>query len=126
MMTRMPGRAVRASSPLRRHPGRRPSAAALSAAPMRAAYTAESLPARFLASHSPCKSLTYLEATPGIEPVLQAVTRLVLPGELAEREVYELRNRIARAEEHIERRLQEAIADDKVVELPNWRRDVVA
>jgi hypothetical protein len=40
--------------------------------------------------------------------------------------VYELRNRIARAEEHIERRLQEAIADDKVVELPNWRRDVVA
>jgi hypothetical protein len=51
---------------------------------------------------------------------------LVLPGELAEREVYELRNRIARAEEHIERRLQEAIADDKVVELPNWRRDVVA
>ena len=70
-----------------------------------------------------------LEATPGIEPgctVLQTVTRLVLPGELAEREVYELRNRIARAEEHIERRLQEAIADDKVVELPNWRRDVVA
>jgi len=42
---------------------------------------------------------------------------------IAEREVYELRNR---AEEHIERRLQEAIADDKVVELPNWRRDVVA
>jgi hypothetical protein len=33
---------------------------------------------------------------------------------------------IARAEEHIERRLQDAIADDKVVELPNWRRDVVA
>jgi len=90
---------------------------------------ARSLPARFLASRSPCKSLTYLEATPGIEPgytVLPTVTRLVLPGELAEREVYELRNCIARAGEHIERRLQEAIADDKVVELSNWRRDGVA
>ena len=59
--------------------------------------------------------------------ILQATVRLALPGELAEREVHELRARVIRAEEKIERQLKAAIADDdNVFELPNWRRKGVA
>ena len=50
--------------------------------------------------------------------ILQAVVRAVLPGELAEREVHDLRARVIRAEQHIERQLKAAIGDDKVVDLP--------
>ena len=50
--------------------------------------------------------------------ILQAVVRAVLPGELAEREVHDLRARVIRAEQHIERQLKAAIGDDNVVDLP--------
>lgn len=60
--------------------------------------------------------------------ILQATVRLALPGELAEREVHDLRARVIRAEEHIERQLKAATSDDKVVDLPTnfWRRTDVA
>jgi hypothetical protein len=59
--------------------------------------------------------------------ILQTTVRLALPGELAEREVHELRDRVIRAEQQIERRLKEAMTDDdNVLELPNWRQKDVA
>jgi hypothetical protein len=50
--------------------------------------------------------------------ILQAVVRCCLPGELTEREVHDLRARVIRAEQHIERQLKAAIGDDNVVDLP--------
>jgi len=55
--------------------------------------------------------------------ILQAVARCVLPGELAETELYALRNRVARAEEKIERQLKQALGDDgddNVLDLPSF------
>jgi hypothetical protein len=53
------------------------------------------------------------------ERILQATVRLILPGELAEREVHELRARVVRAEQQIERQLKAAITDDdNVIDLP--------
>jgi hypothetical protein len=46
---------------------------------------------------------------------------LILPGELAEREVHELRARVIRAEEKIERQIKAAMTDDdnnNVIDLP--------
>jgi hypothetical protein len=61
--------------------------------------------------------------------ILQTVTRLILPGELAEREVHDLRARVIAAEEKIERQLKAAMTDDdNVIDLPagfiGRRRDV--
>src|SRR5262249_15022214 len=59
------------------------------------------------------------------ERILQAVARCCLPGELAERNVYELRDRIIRAEEKIAGQLREAIGDDDdttVIDLPSFIR----
>src|SRR5262245_53219140 len=50
--------------------------------------------------------------------IFDAMVRMGLPGELAEREVHDLRGRVIRAEQQIERRLKEAIGDDSVVDLP--------
>jgi hypothetical protein len=56
------------------------------------------------------------------ERILQASVRLALPGELAEREVYELRARVIRAEKKIERELKAALAaaddNDNIIDLP--------
>ena len=58
--------------------------------------------------------------------ILQATVRLALPGELAEREVHDLRARVIQAEQKIERQLKAAIGDDSVVDLPPgfWKRDI--
>jgi hypothetical protein len=60
--------------------------------------------------------------------VLQILAKLVTPGELAEREVYELKNRVIAAEERIERRIAMAMSeedDNVVLDLPDFirRRD---
>jgi hypothetical protein len=55
--------------------------------------------------------------------ILQTVTRLILPGELAEREVHDLRARVIRAEEKIERQLKAAMTDDdndNIIDLPDF------
>src|SRR5262245_56253792 len=60
--------------------------------------------------------------------IFDAMVRMGLPGELAEREVHDLRNRVIRAEQQIERRLKEALGDDNIVDLPPgfWKRDAAA
>jgi hypothetical protein len=60
--------------------------------------------------------------------VLQILARCALPGELAEREVYELKNRVIAAEQLIERRIALAMSeedDNVVLDLPDFirRRD---
>ena len=45
--------------------------------------------------------------------IFDAMVRMGLPGELAEREVHDLRGRVIRAEQQIERRLKEALGDDQ-------------
>jgi len=64
--------------------------------------------------------------------ILNTVVKLVMPGEVAEQEVYALKSRVALAEQRIERqlseiverRLKEAITDN-VLDLPAgfWKRD---
>jgi hypothetical protein len=62
--------------------------------------------------------------------VLQILARCALPGELAEREVYELKNRVIAAEQLIERRIAMAMSeeDDNVLDLPPgfWKRSNAA
>jgi hypothetical protein len=52
--------------------------------------------------------------------ILQTVLRLIMPAEVAERQVHALNDRVARLEGRIERQLSPATAD--VVDLPNWRK----
>jgi len=67
--------------------------------------------------------------------LLNAVVRMVMPGERAEETYYALRDRVARMEQRIERQLSEMIErqlstalTDRVIDLPSnfWKRDRVA
>jgi hypothetical protein len=60
------------------------------------------------------------------QQILDVIVRAALPGELAEQGLYDLRNRVALAEQRIERRIAAAMDDgDNVLDLPSFirRRD---
>jgi len=56
--------------------------------------------------------------------ILDVMVRAALPGELAEQGLYDLRNRVALAEQRIERRIAAAVSDDddNVLDLPSFLR----
>ena len=56
--------------------------------------------------------------------ILDVMVRAALPGELAEQGLYDLRNRVALAEQRIERRIAAAVSDDddNVLYLPSFLR----